>query len=88
MKRYLKYAAVPLVALIIYFTAYATTGNRFCAFRNVPTGGSYCGFSYQHDWQARLFVPAGIAESFCRRKNIALGTQEAILWYSRNYDAK
>jgi hypothetical protein len=85
MKRFAKYAAVPIMVLATYFTAYAFTGHRVCGYRDPKSGQSYCGTSYEHAWQAKFFIPVAWLESVVRQQNTVTGTVGEATWLSSTH---
>jgi hypothetical protein len=67
-------------ALTVYLAGYAFLGYRVCGFEQ--NGARYCGFVYRHAWESRLFVPAAIAESLVFQRNIAIATEDELVWVS------
>ncbi len=78
---------VLFVAMLIYFGAYLGLGRRVGGFRDVQTGRTFVGQSYDLEWQAKLFVPAAAVESFLFHKDMVTGTREKVVWRSTDAPA-
>jgi hypothetical protein len=70
-----------VVAVAIYFAAYALKGRRV-SFLDWQTGAIYWGMGYDEVWEAKLFVPAAATESFVCKHNVATGTRTELTWRS------